>query len=698
MEETSAAAEAALGRVRENAAGRGDEDGAATAERFLEEHRNIQQILFVISGRIGQVPGDQVVALTGATGIEAQVTDFLGDLDQAIIDSRTDLLTAQDADQASQTIWSRVIIGVALGWAALVIGSAAASYSFILKPLERERLSLLQGALDHERQLARFDSLTGVLKHAALIDDVNALIARGVEPLALAMVDVDGLKAVNDTFGHQLGDAVLKVVARTLPRQGAIVGRYGGDEFIAVLPECDRVGAEQYRDQVLEELAKAGITDPATGSLVPPFVSFGLAVYPDETTSLDDLIRLADHSMYTARRQRPLIDGHASDPRFTKDDRTTRMVGEIVPFLTSPGELHTKLRLVAQRLSVGAGYDAVSFVLPSPGRATATTFAGFQPEALVQWNRDLESYDESHPLFQAIAHTGQPIIVNDPWTNEGLSESQRAMLKEAGLRSALVSPMIWQERVVGVVAVASKREQAFGASDAEFVSAVATQVTAIVQMARLLEDVSASASRLEQAHVETVMMLAAAAEAHDDTTGRHLQGLRTITTALALEMGHNREDAEQMGLAAVLHDIGKLRVPRDILTSESSLSDDERAVMQQHSEWGASLLRGREGFDLATDIAACHHERWDGSGYPLGLSHEAIPVGAQIVSVADAFDAMTNDRPYRKRMSAGRAMAELEAWAGTQFSPRVVEAFRRLYDRGVMHELTGDHEVERAAA
>jgi len=273
------------------------------------------------------------------------------------------------------------------------------------------------------------------------------------------------------------------------------------------------------------------------------------------------------------------------------------------------------------------------------------------------------------------------VILDDPWNDALLLEGQRAILKAAGLRSVLIAPMIWQDRVIGSLGVASRREHAFGPRDAHFLAGAATHVTTIVSIATLVEELRSTSERLADARDETVMLLAAAAEARDHVTGLHLQNVRALTEALARELGHSEANAHEMGLAAVLHDIGKIRVPDAVLTGSSRLSGDAWELMKQHTVWGADFLAGQPGFELAVAIARAHHEHWDGSGYPLGLAGEAIPQPAAIVSLADTFDAMTSDRPYRKRRSAALAIEEIAACSGKQFSPRVVEALLRLYQR-----------------
>ena len=158
----------------------------------------------------------------------------------------------------------------------------------------------------HEQ--ARRDPLTGVLNHGAIVDEMRSLISGDEQavPWAVAMVDVNRLKVTNDTYGHQVGDAVLVAVATALSRDDALVGRYGGDEFVAILRRADRAAAEGYRSKATDALALATITDPQTGANVRVGASVGLAIYPEDGSTLVDLIKISDDAMYAAKRQRPV--------------------------------------------------------------------------------------------------------------------------------------------------------------------------------------------------------------------------------------------------------------------------------------------------------------------------------------------------------------------------------------------------------
>ncbi|MCJ7491515.1 MAG: diguanylate cyclase, partial [Dehalococcoidia bacterium] len=533
------------------------------------------------------------------------------------------------------------------------------------------------------REQVRRDPLTGALNHGAIVEELKTLIASGGDSSshAVAMIDVDGLKAINDTYGHQVGDAVLVAVADALSKGGTIVGRYGGDEFVALLPDTDRDAAGRYRQQVLAVLAKADLRDSETGSRVPIVASVGLAIYPTEAGRIEELIKLADSAMYEWRRQRPVAPTASALSRPMGGERAAKMVGEIVPLLTSPGDLNDKLRLVAHRLSVGTGYDAVNFQVfeqPSNVAGTQNTVARLPDELIEAWDRAQREAADA-PIRAILERTHRPVIIDDPQHDERLTDEQQQLLRAAGLRSALVAPMIWRNEVIGTLSVASKREAAFGPNDAQFLMAVATQVTAIARMATLVDELQSTSTRLVQGHTDTVVLLAAAAEAHDQATGLHLRSVRTITEALALELGYSEDYAEELGLAAVLHDIGKIRVPDVVLSTAGALTDEEWELMKQHTAWGQDFLSERPGFELAATIARSHHERWDGSGYPDGLAGTSIPKAASIVSVADSFDAMTSDRPYKAARSVAAAVREIVACSGAQFSPKVVQALVRLH-------------------
>src|SRR6266536_2853543 len=168
--------------------------------------------------------------------------------------------------------------------------------------------------------------------------------------------------------------------------------------------------------------------------------------------------------------------------------------------------------------------------------------------------------------------------------------------------------------------------------------------------------------------------LAKAVDARDAYTGSHSERVSEFAARVATKLGLDAEQVELTRLAGSLHDLGKLAIPEEILRKPGELTDSERLVLERHPQIGFRMLDSL-GVDPVADVVLYHHERWDGAGYPDGKRGEEIPLGARIIFVADAFDAMTSDRVYRPRRSEEDALAELERCAGTQFDPSIVSAF-----------------------
>jgi putative two-component system response regulator len=182
---------------------------------------------------------------------------------------------------------------------------------------------------------------------------------------------------------------------------------------------------------------------------------------------------------------------------------------------------------------------------------------------------------------------------------------------------------------------------------------------------------------LEEARVEMLERLGRAAEFRDDNTGQHAKRVGELAGLLALACGLPRAEAEIIRRAAPLHDVGKIGVPDSILLKPDRLTPEEFAVMMTHAETGAKILAGSRSDVLraAEVIARCHHERWDGTGYPTSLKGEDIPIAARIVAVVDFYDALSSDRPYRNAWPREKIAAEIMRQRGNQFDPTIADKF-----------------------
>lgn len=176
---------------------------------------------------------------------------------------------------------------------------------------------------------------------------------------------------------------------------------------------------------------------------------------------------------------------------------------------------------------------------------------------------------------------------------------------------------------------------------------------------------------------ELVEQFARVASYREDQGGTHARRVGVISAALARNLGLPKEFVELIRLAAPLHDVGKIGIPDHILLKPAALAPEEFEVIKTHTTIGARILSGGRSplWQMAGEIALTHHERWDGAGYPQGLRSKTIPLSGRIVALADAFDALTSVRPYRRRWSFEAAVAEVKRGAETAFDPEVVDAF-----------------------
>src|SRR5215472_13653915 len=194
-----------------------------------------------------------------------------------------------------------------------------------------------------------------------------------------------------------------------------------------------------------------------------------------------------------------------------------------------------------------------------------------------------------------------------------------------------------------------------------------------------LESEKLHAQQVSNLHLRTLEALALAIEAKDETTGEHLQRVRIYAMELAKELGLSADEKEALQAASVLHDIGKLAVPEHIISKPGKLTPEEFEKMKIHPIVGAEILEQVRFPYPVVPIVRAHHEKWDGSGYPAGLTNEEIPVGARILSAVDCLDALASDRQYRRALPLDQAMGIVVSESGKAFDPRVVDILSRRY-------------------
>jgi diguanylate cyclase (GGDEF)-like protein/putative nucleotidyltransferase with HDIG domain len=374
--------------------------------------------------------------------------------------------------------------------------------------IARQAAVIIDNARLHERvqQQAIADPLTGLYNHRHLYERLEQEMARAKRsrrPVAVLMLDIDNLKLVNDTYGHQVGDEALKLLASVLQsscRAEDIVGRYGGDEFMIILPEADTAEAERIGERIQANLAARYLEEQGKDGCVPIRISMGVACYPNHATLMHALVDAADAALYRSKQR-------------------------------GGGRISTARGRVEELMPADSG-------------------------------------------------------------------SFRAM---QGL------------------------------------------VTALIQK--------------------------------EPSMRHHTSNVAKYSVLAAAALGLSKKNQNILRRAGWVHDVGKIAVPDGVLLKPGPLNEDEWKVIHEHVDFSVTILRGIAHLADIVPAVAAHHEWFDGRGYPRGLKGRRIPVTARVLSVADAYSAMTNDRPYRLAMSREEAVEELQRGAGTQFDPRVVEAF-----------------------
>lgn len=249
------------------------------------------------------------------------------------------------------------------------------------------------------------------------------------------------------------------------------------------------------------------------------------------------------------------------------------------------------------------------------------------------------------------------------------------------LASALCVPLITQDKVVGVLNVRGKRDGSdFNQQDLELASRLAAVAAVSISNAELHDE-------LQNLFVNSIKALANSIDARDPYTRGHSERVTEYSVLIAEGMGLPAEDVENIRYAGLLHDIGKIRIRDHILNKPGRLTDEEFAEMKRHPEYGVEIMQPVKAFHKVFPGILHHHEQWSGNGYPHGLKGEGIPLQGRILCVADSFDAMTSDRPYRKGMPIEQAIEELRKNMGVQFDPEAVRIFLKLIEVGKVGEI-----------
>lgn len=288
----------------------------------------------------------------------------------------------------------------------------------------------------------------------------------------------------------------------------------------------------------------------------------------------------------------------------------------------------------------------------------------------------------SQTIVRRVADSGEPVLTTN--AQEDPRFGGQLSVAAYQLRSILCAPLKNKDKLIGVIYVDNRaRVGIFQESDLEVIKAFANQAAVAIDNAQLFDDLQKSNRELEKAYQATLEGWVRALDLRDKETEGHTQRVTILTQRLARHMGVQGEDLVHITRGALLHDIGKMGIPDSILLKPGALTEEERALIRQHPVYAYEMLSPIDFLRPALDIPYCHHEKWDGSGYPRGLKELEIPFAARIFPVIDVWDALVSNRPYRKGLPHDEVRSRIQADAGSHFDPEVVDAFMELEDMSV---------------
>lgn len=378
--------------------------------------------------------------------------------------------------------------------------------------------------------------------------------------------------------------------------------------------------------------------------------------------------------------QKIQLQQHEQESRHKAD-----LLGEAALGLSGPLDLQSRLNVILDKLSLLAPFDAATIILEDLEDMLIVAERGFSAEQEIVGKR-LGYTDYWLELIEA----QQPIIIADVQ-----ADSRSVSIPGAeNARGWMSVPLIAYERVIGFINLESRQPATYNEEHAALVQTFANQAAIAIENARLyeaeqrrrkdnarlLDELQISTFELSLAYDKTLEGWARALEIRDRETSGHTRRVTELTIRLARRFGIPDDEIPNLRRGVLLHDIGKMGIPDHILKKTGPLTSEEWKEMRMHPQYAFDLLHPIAYLRPALDIPYCHHEKWDGSGYPRGLQGEDIPLAARIFAVVDVWDALLHERPYRKAWSLSETLAHIRRQSGAAFDPAVVKVFLELVD------------------
>ncbi|TVP75832.1 MAG: diguanylate cyclase [Gemmatimonadales bacterium] len=535
--------------------------------------------------------------------------------------------------------------------------------------------------------LALTDRLTGLpnRRHARVFLETMFGSAERGRPLAVVLFDLDDFSGVNEAEGIRGADRILVEFAdllRSNTRRMNLSSRFGGEEFLAILAGGDEEGARAFAERIREAFRAAfDETHPTT-------LSAGVAAYHPSMKQPAELVAAADLALGRAKDEggdRIRVFGRDVG---SEDVRRSREQGSTAPrtpeaYISDPASMGNRPPppdlIPEPSARFGEGRTILLVEHDSGEREVFDSY--LEQEAF-----EVTSVEDAQGAIQALRSEFDAVFIDLQLPGLSSSELVRAVKSRWPATQVVVITADRDARVAAEALNAGADRYLFRPVDMPELQSALVDALARRDRLRAEEDRRREDARQRGAIVESgdnlvvdgLLALAEAAERRDHHSRGHARRVADYAVAIAGGLASPPEefDPDRLHLACLVHNLGMISVPSEILNKSGTLTPEEFERVRRHPEVGRRILEPALGDEVVLQVAGWHHERWDGSGYPDGLAGEAIPLAARIVSIADALDAMTSTRPYRKALTWEDAVRQVRDRAGTHFDPGLLPAFR----------------------
>lgn len=364
--------------------------------------------------------------------------------------------------------------------------------------------------------------------------------------------------------------------------------------------------------------------------------------------------------------------------QFSKYLATVHRTSRKLHYLHSPKSLAQEIISVLEAL---LNYEFSAVLLIEETTKQLTPFA-LSDQGLGQ---DFVEADKSYVASQNVrvgvgvtgwvAQHGKSVLIGD------VRQDKRYHSIREDIRSELCVPLIRKDQIIGVMNIETARLNAYSEIDKQILETIASQLAIAIENANLFTNLEQTHLELSLAYESTLKGWAQALELRNVETKGHSDRVTEMTVRLAKLMGVDEPELVHLRRGAMMHDIGKMAIPDSILLKPESLTIEEWDIMRKHPVYAYEMLSLIEYLQPALDIPYCHHEKYDGTGYPRGLIGEQIPLTARIFAIVDVWDALISDRPYRKAWSKEEACKYIQKNSGNHFDPQVVDSFMNMLDK-----------------